>query len=382
MKKHLIILIVLGFAFSASAQNTFWKKPEYGLSFAMNLPVIASKQRDTISMKSEWGTSIFFEFGNKKQWAYQTTLGFDRVKYNHNFDHVTTLNSSLTSGLTTFFSPKNMKGTRFFFGLEPTYVLARKTEFIDGSKGSGTVQKSADIDESFDLGFKAGISFEFKPHMALNLSYMEMLYGSTISNGYDGVPDQLEIGLQITFSKIKNANKVNYKRIAKAESKRLRDSSFMLFVLESRSTDIEKQVDAEDRAALQTKVNDAIFHQIEAILKYYKYSDFAICLDTNLTSILNGEFDGKCEFISDSTSISENSLSGMFIARVGEFVLAGNQSARLGVFVFDDKMNLYQLPFPHYTGYIGLEHYMDDPNKLNAMMYNLNEKLMLLYKSL
>lgn len=379
MKKITIVLTLFCISLSAIAQHSFWKKPNYGLTLSMNLPAIKSVQKDTVSMKSEWGTSIFFEFGNKRSWAFQTALGFDRVKYNHNQDHVTTLNSSINADLLAFFSPPGMEGTRFFAGIEPTYTLARKAEFLDGSSGSGIIQERIDIDYPFDFGLKAGISFDFKPHIALNLSYMEMFYGQPWSNGYDGLPDQWEVGLQITFNKMKSVAGINYKQLSRAETRRLKDSSLMLFVLESRIGDLEKKADEEEKMDFQAKVTEAIKYQIEAIENQYTFSEYVICLDTNMTDVLAGNYTGKIIASSSAGMLALNGSSGLFVARVGDFVLVSNQSTRLGVFIYDHSMNLYHPPFPHFTSYVGLEYYMNDPKKLNAMFMDLNERLMLLY---
>jgi hypothetical protein len=381
MKKRISVLILILIAQVGLAQTNFWKSPYSGVNFNLNLPAIRSVSGETLSMKSEWGTALFFEFGNKKQWAHQTSLGFDRVEYNHNFEHKTTLNNSLTFGLSSFYSPKKMQGTRLFFGLEPAYVLSRKTKNLDGSKGAGIVQKSHEIDRPFDLGIKAGISLEFKPHIALNVSYKEMLHGVARSSDYDGIPDQIQISLQINFSKIKNVVPIDYHAIAKSEAKRLRDSSILLFVIESHQTEINNEPEGPEKEALIAKIKESKEAQIYAIKNYYKYSEFAICEDKNLRALLDGENDVELLFHSNYNNSNNFIGPRMFVARIGDFILATNQSPRSGVFIFDNGMNLYKAPFPYFTSYVGLESYLGDDKKLFAMISNLNEKLILFNQS-
>jgi hypothetical protein len=380
MRKNILFLLLVAISQLSLAQSTFWKQPYTGINFNVNLPAIKSISGDTLSMKTEWGTSIFFEFGNKKKWAHQSSVGFDRIKYNHNFEHQTTLNNTLVLGLTSFYSPDKMKGTRLFLGLEPSYILSRKTENIDGSKGGGIVQKSDALDGAFDLGLKLGLSLEFKPHIALNISYKEMFQSRDRSNGFGGIPDQIQIGLQVNFSKIKNTNNIDQRAIAKQEVKRLRDSSLLLFVINSYEKELDNAAEGTDRTELEERINETIDAQINAIKLYYKYSNYAICMDYNMQGILYGEPEDRLIYLDKSFNFTDTA-SKIFVARIGDFVLESNQSTRSGVFIFDNGMNLYQIPFPFFTSYFGLEHFLSDADKLFAMISNLNEKLYLLNQS-
>lgn len=382
MKKWFASFIAILSVSAAYSQGEFWKKPDYGLNFDINLPIIKPVSGDTLSMKTEWGGSVFFEFGNEGKWGYQTALGFDRVKYNHNFLHETTVSNNLNLGLTAFFRPEKMQGTRFLFGIEPTYALTSRVQSLDGSKGSGTVTKSGELEKPFDLGLNAGLSLQFKPHLSLQFIYKEMLLSQPFSTGYDGIPDQFQVRVQVAFNKIEGSNGPNKREIAINHAVRLKDSSLLIFVLDDFESKIETALNKEDEL-LAAKLEEARNFQVNSIRQFYRYGSFIICYGNDFVDILNGDTTDKIE--SMTTDLLENGVftekmkNGPLVARIGDFLVDENQSPRAGVFVYSEKMILLEAPFPFYTAYPGLEPYLSDESKLNSMMMNFSEKMELFY---
>jgi|GEM_PF-3840093 len=376
--RTLLSTILLSLVFNSTlAQNTFWAKPDYGLTFDLNLPIIKPVSKDTLSMKSAVGASVFFEFGNSENLRLQTSLGFDRVVYNHNELLSTITNNSVNMGFTGFYQPGFMDGTKFFFGIEPSYTLT-EVDAYDVNQVP-VIRKSDELDNPFDIGFRVGMSLILRPHIALNLSYKEMYYGKPQVNRYKGVPDQFEVGLQFKFNRISSRTQLSNRIVAKHEVSRMKDSSYLIFILNSHAAELRALTDEGDRKDLLEKIEEEQSNQIAAIKENYKFSNYIICKETELPKILTGNF--NINILGQSAGLQSSILGTVepYFARIGEFPIYDNQSPRSGIFIYDNQMNLLVKPFPSYTPYYGLETFLSDEKRLNAMINTLNESLDLLY---
>lgn len=310
--RGLIIIILIHFSLIAKCQNQE-SKFIYGFSGHFNNSSISfSKLNSNVSFKDSFSAASGYGLGLRLGYKMKNSRLFLLPEFNRVVYFKPTTTSNIASNNVDLFLGyyqgfKKIEAFHFLVGIKPSYNLVM-SERILATSNSTTIPTSS-IQRQFDLGLRAGVSFELTGPVEVELNYN--LYPRTIyqSEFIDSRANFFQLKLSLSIGDYWSKKKeVKKKQIIPFEKGNL------TFVYAD---------------SLRDKYN------IDSVIKKnYSFS--------SSESISASEFRERT---------SKNGLakdSSKFYCLIGEYAYSEFQKTRMGLFAYDFEMNILKNPFPQF----------------------------------